>query len=119
MSLARRLTAHRIASLLVILPTLVAQGAEFRNFNLPCLAPLLKQVDSEAPSTVNVAFLRGPWHAPQLRNDIGKWLGVTSGEIETIFPNLERFADPFTPGYDPTDYSTMLANANMDYLNGI
>ena len=81
--------------------------------------PLLKQVDSEAPSTVNVAFLRGPWHAPQLRNDIGKWLGVTSGEIETIFPNLEPFADPFTPGYDPTDYSTMLANANMDYLNGI
>jgi hypothetical protein len=39
MSLARRLTAHRIACLLVILPALVAQGAEFRNFNLPCLAP--------------------------------------------------------------------------------
>ena len=66
---------------------------------------------------------RGRWipttSVEQFAAPLGKWLGVTSGETETIFPNLERFADPFTPGYDPTDYSTMLANANMDYLNGI
>ena len=52
---------------------------------------------------------------------LAKWLGVTSGEIETIFPNLERFADPFemsTGGYNPTDCSTMLANAHMDYIAG-
>ena len=43
----------------------------YRNFKLPCLAPLLRQVDPEAPATVNLAFLRGPWRAPALRDDIG------------------------------------------------
>ena len=30
-------------------------------------------------------------------------------EVETIFPNLERFSDPFAAASDPTDYDSMLA----------
>ncbi|NNM29243.1 MAG: DUF1501 domain-containing protein, partial [Akkermansiaceae bacterium] len=66
---------------------------------------------------------RGRWipttAVEQFAAPLAKWLGTDNTEIETIFPNLERFADPFTAGYDPTDYSSMLNNANMDYINGI
>lgn len=48
-----------------------AAGAKFRNFSLPCLAPLLQRLDSEAPGSVSLAFLRGPTQAPSLREDLG------------------------------------------------
>ncbi len=48
-----------------------ADAAGYRNFNLPCLAPLLEQVDSEAPATIDVAFLRGPTRAPGVLEGIG------------------------------------------------
>ncbi|MEM9480486.1 MAG: redoxin domain-containing protein [Verrucomicrobiota bacterium] len=42
------------------------------NFNLPCLAPLLEQLDEEAPRSLEEAFVFGPWHAPLIRDDVGK-----------------------------------------------
>ena len=61
-----------IASALALLIWCPGTGAAtYRNFNLPCLAPLLQQVNPEAPPTVNLAFLRGPWRAPIRRTDIG------------------------------------------------
>ncbi|MEC8942335.1 MAG: hypothetical protein VYC95_06355, partial [Verrucomicrobiota bacterium] len=59
----------------------------YRNFKLPCLAPLLKQVDPEAPATVNLAFLHGPWRAPVLRDDIG----VVSFPITTTSKEAQRW----------------------------
>lgn len=66
---------------------------------------------------------RGRWiptsSVEQFSAPIAKWLGIADPEIATIFPNLERFADPFTAGYDPTSFSTIHANANMDWISGI
>ncbi|MEM9480119.1 MAG: hypothetical protein AAGA58_10750, partial [Verrucomicrobiota bacterium] len=66
---------------------------------------------------------RGRWvptaAVEQFSAPLAKWLGIADPEIATIFPNLERFSDPFTAGYDPTDFSSILANANLDYITGI
>ncbi len=59
----------------------------YRNFKLPCLAPLLRQVDPESPATVNLAFLRGPWRAPVLRDDIG----TVSFPITTASKDAQRW----------------------------
>ncbi len=75
----------------------------------------------------------GPWTTPgssrgrwvptssveQFSAPIAKWLGIADSEVASIFPNLERFADPFTAGYDPTDFASIHANANMDWVTGI
>ncbi|MEM9281384.1 MAG: hypothetical protein AAGA96_06125 [Verrucomicrobiota bacterium] len=64
---------------------------------------------------------RGRWiptsAVEQFSAPIAKWLGIGDAEISTIFPNLERYSDPFTAGYDPTSFSTMHNNANMDWIN--
>tara|TARA_R110002096_G_scaffold74283_8_gene176112 strand:+ start:1216 stop:3468 length:2253 start_codon:yes stop_codon:yes gene_type:complete len=60
----------------------------YRNFNLTCLAPLLEQVDSDIPATLEVAFLRGPTRAPVLRNDLGTVdfpLSTTSTDAQAFF----------------------------------
>ena len=66
---------------------------------------------------------RGRWvptsAVEQFSAPIAKWLGIADTEIGTIFPNLERFADPFTTGYDPSNFDSMLANANMDWITSI
>ena len=66
---------------------------------------------------------RGRWvptsAVEQFSAPIAKWLGIADTEIGTIFPNLERFADPFTAGYNPTNFDSILANANMDWITGI
>ena len=63
--------------------TLDAEG--YRNFNLPCLAPLLNQVDSEKPATVALSFLHGPWRAPAPRDDLGE----VSFPITTTSPQAQ------------------------------
>ena len=70
---ALRHPTQRLASLILLgcLAIGILQGQGYRNFNLTCLAPLLDQVDSEAPATLEVAFLRGPTRAPDLRTDVG------------------------------------------------
>ena len=60
-----------VIPLVLIIPVHLAEAAEYRNFKLPCLAPLLQQIDPEAPASLNLAFLNGPWHAPVARDDIG------------------------------------------------
>ncbi|MBP85055.1 MAG: hypothetical protein CMO61_14535 [Verrucomicrobiales bacterium] len=66
---------------------------------------------------------RGRWvptsAVEQFSAPIAKWLGIADTEIGTIFPNLERFADPFTAGYDPTNFNSILSNANMDWISGV
>jgi uncharacterized protein (DUF1501 family) len=63
---------------------------------------------------------RGRWvptsSIEQFSAPLAKWLGVADEQIATIFPNLERFADPFTTGYDSSNFDTILANANMNYI---
>ena len=63
--------------------TLPAEG--YRNFNLPCLAPLLDQVDSEKPATVALSFLDGPWRGPEPRDDLGE----VSFPITTTSPQAQ------------------------------
>ena len=65
----------------------ILQGQGYRNFNLTCLAPLLEQVDSEAPATLEVAFLRGPTRAPGLREGVG----TIDFPISTISPEAQKF----------------------------
>lgn len=66
---------------------------------------------------------RGRWiptsAVEQFAAPLAKWLEVTDPELDTIFPNLERFASPFGSGYNATDYDSMLANAHMDFITGI
>lgn len=66
---------------------------------------------------------RGRWiptsAVEQFAAPLARWVGVDTAEIATIFPNLERFSDPFTPAYDPADYDSMIANANMDFIEGL
>lgn len=69
--LASRPRSLQLAAGLLVLGISTTSAAKYRNFNLPCLAPLLQQVDSEAPKSLNVAFLRGPWRAPSIRENIG------------------------------------------------
>jgi uncharacterized protein (DUF1501 family) len=53
---------------------------------------------------------RGRWipstSVDQYASVIAKWLGVESGQIGSIFPNLSRFTDPFSPAgrLDFVDY---------------
>lgn len=53
---------------------------------------------------------RGRWipttSVDQYAAVIAKWLGVDAGKMSTIFPNLSRFTDPFTPAgrLDFVDY---------------
>ncbi|MEM0895291.1 MAG: DUF1501 domain-containing protein [Verrucomicrobiota bacterium] len=73
----------------------------------------------------NIAGSRGRWipttSVDQFSAPLASWLGIDTGaggsipgsEMATIFPNLERFANPFQSTYDPSD---PLANANLDYL---
>ncbi len=64
------------------------QGEGYRNFNLTCLAPLLEQVDSDIPATLEVAFLRGPTRGPILRNNLGTVdfpLSTSSTEAQAFF----------------------------------
>ena len=65
----------------------ILQGQGYRNFNLTCLAPLLEQVDSEAPATLEVAFLRGPTRAPGLREGVG----TIDFPISKISPEAQEF----------------------------
>ncbi len=62
---------RRTIALVLLIPIHLTEAAEYRNFKLPCLAPLLQQIDPEAPASLNLAFLNGPWHAPVPRDDIG------------------------------------------------
>ncbi|MBT8216585.1 MAG: DUF1501 domain-containing protein [Akkermansiaceae bacterium] len=98
-----------------------AMGGDVKGGNVYGYYPDLDP-DPTAPWSAPISS-RGLWipttAIEQFAAPLAKWMGVTSGEVEAIFPNLERFADPFTAGYDPTDYSTMLDNANMDYINGV
>ena len=64
-----------------------ADATTYRNFKIPCLAPLLTQVNQEAPGTVNLAFLRGPWRAPIQRKDIG----TVHFPITTDAPDAQRW----------------------------
>ncbi|NNM28718.1 MAG: redoxin domain-containing protein [Akkermansiaceae bacterium] len=78
-----RLSRGATVALSVLVTGLALHAAAFRNFNLPCLAPLLDQVDAEAPATINVAFLRGPTRAPELRDDLGAVdFALTTGSDE-------------------------------------
>ena len=66
----------------------ILRGQSYRNFNLTCLAPLLDQVDSEAPATLDVAFLRGPTRAPELQTDVGTIdfpISTNSTEAQAFF----------------------------------
>lgn len=65
-----------------------ASGADYKSFNLPCLAPLLEGVDSEAPATMEVAFLRGPLRGTELREGVGKVdfsISTESAEAQAFF----------------------------------
>lgn len=79
------LAALSIVLALLVLPT--AEGAKFRNFSLPCLAPLLQRLDSEAPGSVSLAFLRGPTEAPALQEG----LGAVDFPITTEAPKAAAF----------------------------
>lgn len=66
---------------------------------------------------------RGRWiptcSVEQFAAPLAKWMEVGDPEISAIFPNLDRFSSPFGSAYNPADYDSMLANPNMDYLDGI
>ena len=66
---------------------------------------------------------RGRWiptcSVEQFTAPLAKWLDVGDAELATIFPNLDRFSSPFGSAYSPSGYDSMLANPNMDYLEGI
>ena len=66
---------------------------------------------------------RGRWiptcSVEQFAAPLARWMNVGDPELSTIFPNLDRFSSPFGSSYNPTDYDSMLANPNMDYLDGI
>ncbi|MEM8955927.1 MAG: DUF1501 domain-containing protein [Verrucomicrobiota bacterium] len=70
------------------------------------------------PQDVSVSNGRGRWipttSVDQYASVLGRWMDVSSNDIPLIFPNLSRFADPFSPGYDPLD---QLGNANTDFIN--
>lgn len=73
--------------LLLLIPGPEIQGKTYRNFNLPCLAPLLTEFDSENPTAVNLAFLRGPWRAPIRRDDVG----MVHFPITTVSPEAQHW----------------------------
>lgn len=57
-------------------------------FNLTCLAPILNTVDPDAPVDLGQAFLFGPWHQPELRDDLGKVsfpLSSAEDELQAVF----------------------------------
>ncbi|RPF90696.1 MAG: DUF1501 domain-containing protein [Roseibacillus sp. TMED18] len=66
---------------------------------------------------------RGRWiptcSVEQFSAPLAKWLDVGDSELATIFPNLDRFSSPFGSTYNPSGYDSMLANPNMDFLEGI
>ena len=65
--------------------TLDATG--YRNFSLPCLAPLLEELDTEKPATVALSFLHGPWRTPTAREG----LGAVSFPITTTSQQAQRW----------------------------
>ncbi|MEM9478199.1 MAG: DUF1501 domain-containing protein [Verrucomicrobiota bacterium] len=68
---------------------------------------------------------RGRWipttSVDQFSAPLARWLGINingdgtiaGSDMANIFPNLDRFANPFQSTFDPSD---PLANANLDYL---
>ncbi|MEM0898265.1 MAG: hypothetical protein AAGJ79_15460, partial [Verrucomicrobiota bacterium] len=66
----RRRVFGAVAAL--VLSGMAAPASAQLNFNLPCLAPLLEQLDGDAPRSLEEAFVFGPWHAPLVRDDVGK-----------------------------------------------
>jgi len=77
------------------------------------------------PLDVNDANGRGRWipttSVEQFSSPLAKWMGVNingdssiiGSEMHTIFPNLDRFANPFQSNYSPND---PLSNANLDFM---
>ncbi|MEM7146446.1 MAG: DUF1501 domain-containing protein [Verrucomicrobiota bacterium] len=76
---------------------------------------------------------RGRWvptgSVEQFVAPLASWLGIDSfdggtgsvegKDIETILPNLRRFASPFVSGAGTHgDYSSMIGSANMNFLDG-
>lgn len=73
-------------TLLLILLTLTSTSlAQYRSFQLPCLAPLLEKFDPDAPETWAQAFLAGPnQRAPTLKN-----IGLVDFPITTPSPDTQ------------------------------
>jgi len=81
--------------------------------------PNLEISDDAASLDVNGAGGRGRWipttSVEQFLAPLAKWMGVSEGaQMATIFPNLSRFADPFTTSYNAAD---PLNNANVDFMD--
>lgn len=70
------------------------------------------------PRDVSQSNGRGRWipttSVDQYVSLLARWMDVTPADIQMIFPNLNRFADPFSPSYNPLD---QLANPNTDFIN--
>ncbi len=85
-------TDHAWAGHQMVMGGPVSGGQIFGHF------PSLKLGDS--PGSMDADRNRGRWipsvSVDQYASVIAKWFGVGSNEMETIFPNLSRFNDPFT-----------------------
>ncbi len=70
------------------------------------------------PQDVSESNGRGRWipttSVDQYVSVLARWMDVSTNDIPLIFPNLGRFADPFSPSYNPLD---QLGNANTGFLN--
>jgi peroxiredoxin len=59
-----------ILSAALLLATGMAEG-QYRNYTLPCLAPLVESANRDAPETLQDAFLTGPTHFATLLDGVG------------------------------------------------
>ncbi|MEM9016364.1 MAG: hypothetical protein AAGC68_05075, partial [Verrucomicrobiota bacterium] len=61
----------RFFFLAVVLSTSASGNAQYRNYSLRCLAPLLSSVDPNAPKTIQEAFLSGPTNLAKPLQGVG------------------------------------------------
>ncbi|MEM7146594.1 MAG: peroxiredoxin family protein [Verrucomicrobiota bacterium] len=80
-----RLLAGTALLLATLLPP--QSQAAYRNYNLPCLAPLLLQLNPDAPKDMEQAFIAGPTRFPAPLENIG----TVSFPITTTSPDAQPF----------------------------
>ncbi len=82
---------HRVAVLLATLAwTSPHLQAQYRNYSLTCLAPILESIDPDAPQTLQEAFLGGPFRFAEPLEGIGAQgidfpISTESSEAQAMF----------------------------------